>query len=102
MAQYELEIEHYTAERMWDYVLNKPLRKRTSREFRAEPMNCPVVYKKESICEDVENTIGVSGTNGAQKCRYNDRYISYIEDTRSTIKPPIASPQECVEGNKNS
>ena len=56
MAQGDLEIEHFPAERMWADILTKPPQGRAFREFRAELMNCTVEYKEESTFEDVDNT----------------------------------------------
>ena len=83
---------------MWDYILTNPIQGRSFREFRAELMNLTVDYKKESSCEDVYNTKGVSDINSVKTGNCYSCYMLYTEATRATIKSSMDSPQECVEG----
>ena len=64
-------MEHYPVERMWDDIFTNIPQVRAFREFRVELMNCPVEYKEEITCKDVDNIAWVYDTNGVHIGKYN-------------------------------
>ena len=43
----DIKFEHFTTERMWSYILNKPKQGKAFRLFRGELMNVPEDYDDE-------------------------------------------------------